>query len=333
MNTRERFLALMNGRPVDRTLKWEMGYWAGTVRRWYQEGLPQKKGVPADLSDGRSLIGEAMPQDPATMQPLDHPRRELDVHDYFELDDPIWRLPLNILFCPPFEKEILEDHGDWILHRNEYGVIVRDRKDFSSLPHWVKTPVSNRDEWERLKEERLSPEILSRLPREWPRWKEVLQERTFPLMLGGYPCGFYGTARLLLGEVDVMTMFYDDPALMHDIMDHLTELWISLYDRVLAEIEVDGCLIWEDMCFKQGPLISPVMFREFILPCYKRLTACLRSRGAKVIMIDTDGNYWKLFPLLIEGGVTAYSPNEVNAKMDVVQIRKTYPDIALLGGG
>ena len=130
----------------------------------------------------------------------------------------------------------------------------------------------------------------------------------------------------------MLTTLYDDPELMHDIMNYLTELWVTLYTQILDEIEVDGCLIWEDMCYKQGPLISPAMFREFILPGYKRVTECLKARGAKVILVDTDGSYWKLLPHFIEGGVNAFHPNEVNASMDVVEIRKAFPKIALLGG-
>jgi uroporphyrinogen decarboxylase len=332
MNTRERFLALMNFEPVDRTLKWELGYWAGTVRRWYGEGLPCRKGVPSWLKDGRSVIGEGAPLDPESFDPLDADRRDTDIHDYFGMDEPIWKLPLNTYFCPLYEEETIEDHADWILHRNEYGVILKDLKDFSSLPSWVMTPVNSRDDWEQIKAERLQPNLEARLPHNWAHWKEVFKNRSFPLLLSGYPCGFYGTARFLLGEEKVLYTFYDDPDLMHDIMNYMADLWVNLYDQVLAEVEVDGCLVWEDMCYKDGPLISPAMFREFMLPGYKRVSECLKAHGAKVILVDTDGNYWKLLPHFIEGGVTAFHPNEVNAGMDVVQLRKAYPKIAILGG-
>jgi uroporphyrinogen decarboxylase len=302
MNTRERFLALMNFEPVDRTLKWELGYWAGTVRRWYGEGLPCRKGVPSWLKDGRSVIGEGAPLDPESFDPLDADRRDTDIHDYFGMDEPIWKL------------------------------LLKDLKDFSSLPSWVMTPVNSRDDWEQIKAERLQPNLEARLPHNWAHWKEVFKNRSFPLLLSGYPCGFYGTARFLLGEEKVLYTFYDDPDLMHDIMNYMADLWVNLYDQVLAEVEVDGCLVWEDMCYKDGPLISPAMFREFMLPGYKRVSECLKAHGAKVILVDTDGNYWKLLPHFIEGGVTAFHPNEVNAGMDVVQLRKAYPKIAILGG-
>jgi hypothetical protein len=332
MNTRERFLAVMNFESVDRTLKWEMGYWAGALRCWYKEGLPQTKGVMSDLPDGRSMQGENTPVDPVTLDPIDAPRRETDAGRFFQMDEPLWRLPLNNYLYPMFGKEVLEEHVSWILHRNEFGVVVKDQKDFNGFPDWVTTPVSSRDDWERIKAERLQPTLQGRLPENWPAWVRRFKNRTFPLILGGYPTGFYGTARFLLGEEQVLYTFHDDPALMRDIMTHLAAFWCSLYDQVLSQTDADAILFWEDMCYKNGPLISPELFREFILPGYQQVTACLKSHGIRTIMVDTDGDCRRLIPLFIEGGVTAMCPFECAAGMDVVEIRKEFPRLGLLGG-
>lgn len=332
MNSRQRFCAITQGQPTDRTLKWEMGYWVGALRRWYKEGLPCQKGTPTDLPDGRSMVGQDMPLDPDTINPLDNPRREGDASTFFELDEPMWRLPLNNYLCPLFKPEILEDHGHWILHRNEYGVIVKDLKSRNGFPDWIETPVKTRDDWEQLKSERLKPTLQGRLPDNWEVLKRAFTNRTFPLILGGYPTGFYGTARFLLGEERVMTEFYDNPELMHDIMDYLANFWVSIYEQILDQVDADGILIWEDMCYKNGPLISPEMFRTFILPGYKKLTSCLRNKGIRSIIVDTDGNCTKLLPLFIEGGVTTLGPFEGAAGMDVAEVRKAFPGLAMLGG-
>ena len=42
MNTRERFLEVMNFNPRVRAPKWEYAYWGSTMKRWYAEGLPEK---------------------------------------------------------------------------------------------------------------------------------------------------------------------------------------------------------------------------------------------------------------------------------------------------
>ena len=43
-SARERFLRTMNFEPNTRTLKWELGYWGGTIDRWYSEGMEKVKG-------------------------------------------------------------------------------------------------------------------------------------------------------------------------------------------------------------------------------------------------------------------------------------------------
>ena len=332
MNTRERFIAVTNCQPTDRTLKWEMGYWGGAIRRWYKEGLPKIKGIPEAVADGSAVMGEDITIDPQTMNPIDAAKRDTDVSDYFGSDEPIWRVPLNNYVYPLYEEEILEDHGSWVLMRDQFGVISKNTKDRNGFPHWIETPVKTRDDWEKLKVERLKPTLNGRLPENWSQWKEVFKDRTFPLIFGGYPTGFYGTARFLLGEENVMLAFYDTPELVRDIMEYMANFWVGLYDQVLNEIDVDGILIWEDMCYKNGPLISPAMFREFILPGYKKVTDCLKSHGVKSIVVDTDGACGELIPLFIEGGVTAMGPFEQAAGMDIVKVRKEFPDMAILGG-
>lgn len=324
MNSRERFLACMNFEPVDRVPLWEFGYWGGTIRRWYGEGLPQKHGIPDWVASGQGVRGSGAA--------WDHTRgRDLDVQEFLGLDAGMRRIPLNIYFAPLFDIEMLEDHGDWFLWRDEDGIFKRDMKDKATLPHFVRGPVQKRDDWEQLKAERLQPTLVGRLPDDWPRILEELKGRDYPLAIGGQH-GFYGTPRSLLGEEKVLTTFYDDPELILDMNDHLANLWIAIYGEIFQQIKPDLALIWEDMCYKTGPLISPAMFRRYMLPYYQRLTSFLRDSGVEVILVDTDGDLSKLTSLFIEGGVTGIYPWEVNAGMDVVEVRKAYPRLQMLGG-
>lgn len=324
MNARERFLACMNFEPIDRPPLWEFGYWGGTVHRWYGEGLPRKVGIPAWVTPGQGVRGEGAAWDETRA-------RDRDVHNFLGLDEGMRRIPLNIYFSPLFETAILEDHGDWITWRDEDGVIKRDLKTKATLPHFVRGPVVTRDDWERLKAERLRPTLEGRLPDNWQALVSEFKQRDYPLGLGGQQ-GFYGTPRYLLGEERVLTTFYDDPDLIRDINDHMANMWIALYSEVMRDVKPDVALIWEDMCYKTGPLISPAMFREFMLPYYKKLTSFFKDSGVDVILVDTDGDLWQLIPLFIEGGVTGLYPFEVNAGMDVVQVRKEFPGLQILGG-
>jgi len=55
MNTRERFLALMNFEPVDRTLKWELGYWAGTQEEFELVALCSRTREAYEYLCGRQM--------------------------------------------------------------------------------------------------------------------------------------------------------------------------------------------------------------------------------------------------------------------------------------
>ena len=142
MNSRERFLAAMAFEPVDRPPNWELGYWADTLRKWYQQGLPRGTGIPDDVPAGETVRGEFL--GPVPGEPTD-----IDVHRYLGFDDGLEQIPVNNFICPEFEPSVLEDHGDWVLCRDKWGVITRELKDHSSPPRFVSGPVGNVAEFRR----------------------------------------------------------------------------------------------------------------------------------------------------------------------------------------
>jgi len=181
-------------------------------------------------------------------------------------------------------------------------------------------------------EERLDPESLERFPKNWEAQKKTLNNSPLPNFVGGLPCGFFGAPRELLGVENFLLSFYTNPDLIRTILKKLTDLWISLWCKVIKEVRVDFIFIWEDMCYRNGPLISPSTFREFLLPCYNRLTASIKEMGVQHIFVDTDGNCEKLIPLFLEGGVTGMLPFEINSGIDLLKIREKYPELGIIGG-
>jgi len=324
MNARERFPAIMNFEEPDRNFVWEFGYWGGTVRRWYREGLPEVHGLSDQAYEGTGVFAES------AGVPLNR-LTALDIHEYFKMDPYVERVPLNIGAYPQFEVKIIEDHGNWYIWQEWDGCLRKELKNRSSLPTIIGGPVKDRESWERHKAERLRPSLEGRLPDNWPQLVEEYKKRDYTLGLG-QTHGFFGTPRFLMVVEELLTKYYDDPEMMKDINNHLADFWIALFDGVLRDVEVDTVFIWEDMCYKGGPLISPEMFREFILPGYKKLTSFLRDHGVTLVQVDSDGDIWKLIPLWIEGGVTVIYPFEVAAGMDVVEVRKAFPNLGMVGG-
>lgn len=334
MNARERFLTIMNFEACDRTLDWEFSYWAGVVNRWYKEGLPKKVGIPENLMHADIVHGPGLYW-PANMggggvvssSPLDK-----DVDNYFNFDKGIRRIPLNIWMEPGYEVETITEDERTKTIKDSWGITMKVSKYSSSPPAYIEWPVKNRKDWEKVKEEMFKPDVKQRLG---SNWKELIKEfnnRDYPLMFGGYPCGYYGALRTLMGDVGFSIMMYDDPQLVKDIQGFLTDFWIELYEEVLKDVVPDWCLLWEDMAYNSGSMISPESFKEFLSPYYKRLTDFLKSNGVKNVLIDSDGNTWELIPLWIEAGVTGHYPLEVTAGMDIVRLRKEFPKFQLMGG-
>jgi uroporphyrinogen decarboxylase len=117
------------------------------------------------------------------------------------------------------------------------------------------------------------------------------------------------------------------------MMEYNAEFVANLLPRVLDEAPLTSIYFWEDMCYKGGPLISPDMFREFMIPRYRRITDLARSRGVDTIFVDSDGDVSQLIPLWLEAGINGIYPMEVAAGMDVVALRREYGRDLLMTGG
>ena len=324
MNTRERFLATMSFAPLDRPLFWEFGYWAPALRRWYGEGLPCMVGIDPGLGDDGTVSAECLGVD------WRNPNLDHDVNRTLGFDEPIHRIPVNNLFFPPFEPAIIAETAEWQTMVNTEGETVQVSR-LNGSRHYLDSPVKTRQDYYRLREERLQVRLAERLPANWPEQRAALKRRTYPLEYGGNQ-GFFNSLRRMVGFQRLMTLFLDDPAFVHEMIADVADFLIALYDPILSDIGGDCAMISEDMCYRSGCFISPAFFREFMLPAYRKLTRFYRDHGIRTILVDSDGDVMRLLPLLIEGGVTGLHPFEVTGKCDVVEVRKSFPRFQILGG-
>ena len=90
----------------------------------------------------------------------------------------------------------------------------------------------------------------------------------------------------------------------------------------------------EDICYRQGLMLSPSAFRRFLLPYYQGLTSFLDNYPSVVCRsVDSDGYVGGLIPLLLEGGVNTLLPFEVQAGNDVLATRKKWGRRLIIRGG
>jgi hypothetical protein len=348
MNLRERFLEVMQFNTSVPSLKWEFGYWGEVIDNWYDSGLPKNK-YPEILKGHnptsglyyrawKSTEGPRLPKGIAVMGgglywptqsfPIDH-----DVRSYFRMDYPLRLVDVNQIFHPMFEVQVVEEDEKQLVYIDMDGVKRRFLKEYATLPSGESYPIRDRASWQKLKDERINMhDIKGRFPPNWDELVEEYRNRDYPLALMGYPQGFFGILANLLGYETLFYSYYDDPEMIHDIVNTFTELWIALYEEVLHYTDVDAVHIWEDISYGRGSMISKAVVREFMLPYYKRFTSFLKSKGIKNIFVDTDGDCWDLIPLFIEGGATGMYPFETACGMDIVKVRKHFPQLQMMGG-
>lgn len=352
MNTRERFRSLAKKDLSVHSLKWEFGYWGKTIENWYEEGLPRKNypSLPGRLDRGRtptshlyidawnSVRSGKLPDGIAVMGggaywptqgfPLDS-----DVKEHFGMDYTQRLVNVNLLFCPEFTPRIIREDREILEYVDIDGVTRLFLKASATIPTAIDYPVKDRASWEAIKQDHFNTRNVSeRLPDNWKELVKEYRNRDFPLALGGYPHGFFGTLVHLMGYEETFINFYNDPALIHDMVSTFTEVWIATYEEVLSHTDIDHVHIWEDISAGTGSMVAPATIREFMIPYYKKFTSFLRGKGIDLIFVDTDGNCYDLIPLFLEGGMTGMYPMEASCGMDIVKVRKDFPGLIMMGG-
>jgi len=358
MNTRERFKEIMSFNKDISTLKWEFGYWGSTIKNWYKQGLPEKNYpvIPSKITTlSATLYTTAWTYDwvnsgadkkeritlpngigvwgGATYWPNQGFPIDNDVTDFFGMDKSQILVKVEQLFYPKFDIKILGEDEKTITYIDLDGVERIFLKHEATIPTSMRFPIKDWESWNKVKEERLSIDKISeRFPHNWDDLVKIYKERDFPLVLGGYPIGIFGTLSHLLGYENLFYYYYDKPDLIKDMLDTFTELWIAVWEEVMCRIGIDAVHIWEDMSTGTASMISPSIFKEFMTPYYKRITNFFKANDVDIILLDTDGDCNELIPLFLEAGITGLYPMEASAGMDVLAARKKYPELQIMGG-
>lgn len=242
-------------------------------------------------------------------------------------------------FSPEFEEKVLRVEGDYEIVQDFAGRHVKCFKGRRSgfMPEYIDHPVKDMRSFEENCLWRMNPSDDARkaaIERSGLAARAAQREGKIVTanIVGGY---MY--LRSLIGPVELLYMFYDDPELVHACM----RAWLALADHITAEhqryVSLDEIFFGEDICYNHGLLISKDMVREFLFPYYQQLIGNAKRRQIGKdrtihIQIDTDGFSDAAIDLYREIGMDFLSPFEVAAGCDVVRTAKEYPDLRISGG-
>lgn len=125
-------------------------------------------------------------------------------------------------------------------------------------------------------------------------------------ILGGEWAPFWHDAIDLLGMENLYIKMYTEPEIVHAVFQHIMDFYLKLSRRTFesASGAVDIFFIGNDFGSQTGPLMSPEMFGEFMVPHLKSLADLGHSFGLKVQM-HCCGGIAQLISQIIEAGIDA----------------------------
>jgi uroporphyrinogen decarboxylase len=143
---------------------------------------------------------------------------------------------------------------------------------------------------------------------------------------------FFDSAMLAIGVTDSLYMFYDNRALVEELMDRLLAHQEQVMRAVIDRFGDDLALVMvnDDIGHNSGLMINPRMFRQIFPHRMRQLIAPAKDYGLKVLM-HTDGKLDGILPILHEIGIDANHPIEPESN-DIYEVKKQWAGkMALIG--
>lgn len=315
MNHRQRFSATMHFQSRDRVPLFDFGYWDETIDNWHTQGLPAE----VNQENAFKYFG------------LDF-NLSIPSHDFPGVT---YATGTEMGLYPPFEERIIEDRADEQIVQQPDGVRVLRKKYHQTIPLHVGHLLEDRDSWEKHYKPRLDPSRPERLPIDLARRVAAWQDPQHGDLVVPWVGGLYGWLRDWMGVEKLSYVMYDDRPWFEEMVATVADCIYGTLERLLnAGARVDACACWEDMCYNAGPLMSPRLFKQVLVPHYRRITDLLHRHGIDIVWVDCDGKIDLLIPLWLEAGINCMFPCEIGTwNADPVVYRKTYGrDLLLMGG-
>jgi uroporphyrinogen decarboxylase len=166
---------------------------------------------------------------------------------------------------------------------------------------------------------------------------KILRESTDRAIIGLFGGNMFEIPQMLF-RMDNYLMFlglYPDKALQFS--EKLCALHMKSLEKWLGAVGsyIDIIVFGDDLGGQTGPLISPQMYRQMIKPFHRKLWHRARELADVKVMLHCCGGVRELMDDLIDAGLDAINPVQINAMgMDPAELKARFGGrVTLWGGG
>jgi len=268
--------------------------WAGTLRRWHAEGMPE----------------------------------DVDWRDYFDIDK-VQNIGVDI--TPRYEEKVVEETDRYQIVTTPWGVTLKNFKELDSTPEFLDYRVTTPEAWEdakrrmTLEDDRIPWQQLRDHYAAWiaeGRWIEA-----------DFWFGFDVTHSWMAGTETILIAMHEEPEWVVDMFNTYLDRCIALFDRIWnAGYRFDAIYWPDDMGYKGTTFFSNEMYRELLKPVHRRAVEWAHNKGVYA-HLHSCGDVMTRIDDLIEIGIDCLNPLEVKAGMQPVALKRKYGEKLTLHGG
>lgn len=338
MTSRERILNAVNHRPVDR-VPIDLGGTRQTgISVYAYEKLKRHLGLPPGplprifdtyqmLAEIEAAIAERFGADCVA---LNRPAVAFNIANE---NWKTYRFPDGLVAQVPGAFNPVDDgEGGLLLERD--GIAIAGMPSGSVyFDRYEKNPGATRPDLHQFRPALLSTEVLDHYHAQAHALFENTDKALVAAMGPPYEL-FYGLGQG--GFEDWMVTFASEPDYVSELYRILTDAWLQNLARFHAAVgdSVQIIQVCDDFGTQHAPFLSVKMFRERLLPAYKRGLDWIHRNTRWKVLLHSDGAILPLLPSIIEMGIDILNPVQTSAAgMDPLRLKREFGDRLAFWGG
>lgn len=242
---------------------------------------------------------------------------------------PNGQAPASMMLTPPLLSPQQEKGGgrdiwgvNYVPTESTGNALIPDNSEFilplDDLKNWrevIKAPDFSGVDWEGLVKESIKKSGI---------------DRTQTALALSLHFGYFQHLMSFMGFEDGLLAFYEEPELVHELLEYLSEFYMSVADKVLDLYKPDVLSIADDTAAWGAPFISVDMYREFIAPHHSKYVKRGLDRGLTISMHNC-GKCEGLMDLLVGMGFSVWNPAQTCNDLKAIKAR--YGNKLVISGG